>query len=136
MSWTDQKNRRRCELIDKQIDHGLELREYEELACLQTEMLHYRRRKAPLPNEHLRRLHAELQKRTMKRYSPNRLIRLLWARIRCNVYLMFYGMWRGECEYTAYEAHTGRLIVVAASTGRILDDSIKLTREFWSEYDM
>jgi len=48
-TWTDEKNARRCDLIDKEIDGRLTLQEAVELARLQSEMLAYRRRVAPLP---------------------------------------------------------------------------------------
>jgi len=48
-TWTDEKNSRRCDLIDKEIDGRLTLQEAVELARLQSEMLAYRRKLAPLP---------------------------------------------------------------------------------------
>jgi hypothetical protein len=58
--WTEQKNARRCDLIDKEIAGTLDGGEAEELAGLQQEMLRHRRRVAPLPLEAVRRLHQEL----------------------------------------------------------------------------
>jgi hypothetical protein len=50
MTWTDAKNARRAELIDKLIDDGrLSEDEWLELEHLQVEMLEYRRKNAPLP---------------------------------------------------------------------------------------
>lgn len=58
--WTDEKNRRRCYLIDKCIDEGLDESESTELGCLQEEMLSYRRFVAPLPMDDARNVLAEL----------------------------------------------------------------------------
>jgi hypothetical protein len=46
--WTEEKNARRCQLIDKQIDSILTPDEEDELETLQDEMLAYRKKKAPL----------------------------------------------------------------------------------------
>ena len=58
--WTEEKNRRRCELIDLEIDGTLTAAEAIELHRLQNEMLRYRRRVAPLPLDDARKLHQEL----------------------------------------------------------------------------
>jgi len=58
--WTDAKNARRCVLVDRKIDGVLSLKEAEELADLQQQLLRYRDRVAPLPLEDTRRLHQEL----------------------------------------------------------------------------
>jgi hypothetical protein len=58
--WTQERNRRRCELIDREIDGTLTPAEAIELHRLQNEMLRYRRRVAPLPLEDARKLHDEL----------------------------------------------------------------------------
>lgn len=60
--WTDIKNERRCELIDKEIDDTLSLDERNELEDLQEQMLRYRHRVAPLPLAHARRLLEKLEK--------------------------------------------------------------------------
>jgi hypothetical protein len=60
-AWTDAKNNRRCDLIDREFDGPrLTPAEVVELAELQEEMLRYRQRVAPLPIEDARRLHQEL----------------------------------------------------------------------------
>jgi len=59
-SWTKEKNRRRCELVDKEIDGTLSQQDRNELDTLQAEMLAYRRKLAPLPLDELRELHQEL----------------------------------------------------------------------------
>lgn len=61
--WTDAKNDRRCELVDKEIDGTLTTDERNELELLQTQMLAYRRRVAPLPLGDVRRLHQQLLRR-------------------------------------------------------------------------
>ena len=58
--WTEAKNTRRYELIDRKYAGTLTPQESIELAGLQEEMLRYRQRVAPLPLEEARRLHQEL----------------------------------------------------------------------------
>ena len=58
--WTDEKNQRRCELVDKEIAGTLAADEQIQLEQLQAEMLAYRRKVAPLPLDDLRELHQEL----------------------------------------------------------------------------
>ena len=58
--WTSEKNHRRCELVDKEIEGTLWLAEEAELEILQGEMLAHRRKVAPLPLSDLRELHQEL----------------------------------------------------------------------------
>ena len=58
--WTEEKNQRRCDLVDKEIDGTISAVEKVELDQLQAEMLAYRRKVAPLPLEGLRELHQEL----------------------------------------------------------------------------
>ncbi len=58
--WTEAKNARRCELIDRKYAGTLAPQEGIELARLQEEMLRYRQRVAPLPLEDARHLHQEL----------------------------------------------------------------------------
>jgi hypothetical protein len=69
--WTDAKNNRRCDLIDREFDGPpLTPREVVELAGLQDEMLRYRRRVAPLPIEDARRLHQELLAKVAAQETP------------------------------------------------------------------
>jgi hypothetical protein len=58
--WTNDKDARRCDLIDREIDGALTIGEQSELDQLQHEMLAYRRSVAPLPIGAARKLHAEL----------------------------------------------------------------------------
>jgi len=58
--WSEDKNSRRYDLIDKKIAETLTAAEAEELEVLQAEMLRYRQRVAPLPLEDARKLHQEL----------------------------------------------------------------------------
>lgn len=58
--WTEGKNQRRCDLIDRKYAGNLTPQEAVELAQLQEQMLRYRQRVAPLPLEDARRLHQEL----------------------------------------------------------------------------
>lgn len=61
--WTDAKNDRRCELVDRKIAGALTPGEAAELAHLQQQMLSHRDRVAPLPLDYARKLHQELLKR-------------------------------------------------------------------------
>lgn len=60
------KNRRRAELVDRQIAGRLADEELAELELLQQQMRAYREKVAPLPLEDTRRLHAELMERARK----------------------------------------------------------------------
>jgi len=55
--WTNEKNQRRCALVDKEIEGTLSAKEEIELEKLQAEMLAYRRKVAPLPIEKARKMH-------------------------------------------------------------------------------
>ncbi len=61
--WTDDKNQRRAELVDRQIRGTLTDEERAELERLQQQMRAYREKVAPLPIEDTRRLHAELMEK-------------------------------------------------------------------------
>lgn len=61
--WTEAKNARRCELIDKKIHGTLQEGEADELALSQDALSIYVNRVAPLPIEAAQRLHDELLKR-------------------------------------------------------------------------
>jgi hypothetical protein len=58
--WTEAKNKRRCELIDKEIDDRLTSEETIELETLERQIDRHLRTVAPLPLEDARRLHREL----------------------------------------------------------------------------
>ncbi len=58
--WTEAKNARRCDLIDREIAGTLRPEEAAELHQLQQEMLRHRRRVAPLPLDDARKLHQQL----------------------------------------------------------------------------
>ncbi len=58
--WTEAKNQRRCDLIDRKYLRGLTSAEAKELASLQALMVHHRQRIAPLPIEDAQRLYREL----------------------------------------------------------------------------
>jgi hypothetical protein len=53
--WSEVKNQRRCDLIDRKYAGGITPAEAVELAQLQEQMLHHRRQVAPLPLEDARR---------------------------------------------------------------------------------
>ena len=58
--WTEEKNARRCDLIDRKFAGGITPAEALELARLQEQMVRYRQKVAPLPLEDARKLHQEL----------------------------------------------------------------------------
>ena len=60
VEWTEEKNTRRCDLIDREIAGTLTVEELGALHRLQAEMLRHRRRVAPLPLEEARALHRQL----------------------------------------------------------------------------
>jgi hypothetical protein len=72
--WTDAKNDRRCDLIDKEYAGGLTVEEQIELQLLQREMWRHLNRVAPLPIEHARRLYRRLLRKAGKpsKRSSNR----------------------------------------------------------------
>jgi hypothetical protein len=71
-AWTEQKNQRRCHLVDKDIDGTISLAEKGELDQLQAEMLAYRRHVAPLPLDDLRTLHQQLLRQASARPTARR----------------------------------------------------------------
>ena len=66
LEWTEQKNARRCELIDREIDDILTPKEAVELRQLQDEMLRYQNKVAPWPIQAARKLHQELLEKAAK----------------------------------------------------------------------
>jgi hypothetical protein len=58
--WTEAKNARRCDLIDRKYAGMLSPAEAVELARLQDQMLRHRQTVAPLPLAEVRRLYEEL----------------------------------------------------------------------------
>jgi hypothetical protein len=64
--WTEEKNERRCLLIDRDIDGAISPAEAIELRQLQDEMLRYQNRVAPWPIVVARKLHRELLKKAAK----------------------------------------------------------------------
>ena len=58
--WTEEKNVRRCHLIDKKVQGLLSDDEADELERLQQAMRHHVNQVAPLPFHAAKRLHAEL----------------------------------------------------------------------------
>ena len=59
-AWSEERNARRCDLIDKEIEGTLSEEERIELNQLQRHALEYRNRVAPLPTKGARKLHAQL----------------------------------------------------------------------------
>jgi hypothetical protein len=69
--WTEEKNRRRCELIDRKYDHGLSPAEEGELALLQDAMYRFIDKVAPLPLDAARSLHQELLQKVARSADSN-----------------------------------------------------------------
>jgi hypothetical protein len=69
--WTDKRNRRRCELIDRKYDHGLSPSEEAELALLQDAMYRVIDKVAPLPLDDARSLHQELVQKAAHAQDAN-----------------------------------------------------------------
>jgi hypothetical protein len=69
--WTNAKNNRRCDLIDKEIDGTITSAEAAELEDLQEQMLRYRHRVAPLPLAYAGRLLVELEERAARASGPS-----------------------------------------------------------------
>jgi hypothetical protein len=64
--WTADKNQRRIDLIDREIDGTLTPDERAELGDLQQQLRRYVDKVAPLPLEPLRKLHQELLEKAAK----------------------------------------------------------------------
>jgi hypothetical protein len=64
--WTEAKNNRRCDLIDREIDGVITPEEAVELRQLQDEMLRYQNKVTPWPIAAARRLHQKLLKKAAK----------------------------------------------------------------------
>jgi hypothetical protein len=43
----------------------------------------------------------------------NRLLAIAWAKLRCHAYLLFWGMWRGECMLTCHHRSSSRISLIA-----------------------
>lgn len=70
-NWSEAKNARRCELIDRKIQNKLSAKESAELHDLQEAFRAYLDRVAPIPMEGARELHAELVRRRKKGVMPD-----------------------------------------------------------------
>jgi hypothetical protein len=68
--WTDARNDRRCELIERKYAGALTAAEAVELHALQEEMYRHVDRVAPLPVEDARRLHQELLRKAKDSATP------------------------------------------------------------------
>ena len=69
--WTEEKNRRRGELIDRKYDHGLSPAEEAELALLQDALHRILDKVALLPLDVARSLHQELLEKAMHAHDAN-----------------------------------------------------------------
>ncbi len=69
--WTEEKNRRRYELIDRKYDQGLSPHEEAELALLQDAMHRHIDKVAPLPLDRVRALHQDLLQKAAQNQDTN-----------------------------------------------------------------
>jgi hypothetical protein len=67
--WTDERNARRCLLIDKDVGGTITSAEALELEDLQAQLRRYRRQVAPLPLAETRRLLEELERKASQTNS-------------------------------------------------------------------
>jgi hypothetical protein len=72
-TWTEAKNQRRCDLIDRKYMGGLTPAEARELTRLQELMVRHRQRVAPLPYDDALRLYKELLARVGDSRAPTDL---------------------------------------------------------------
>ena len=70
--WTEEKNQRRCELIDHKYDHGLSPAEEAELALLQDAMYRAIDKVAPVPLDAARNLHQELLQKAARAHDADK----------------------------------------------------------------
>ena len=61
-----------------------------------------------------------------------RILRLLWAILRCDTYLITRGMWRGECRFRASDLN-GRIVRISAVTGSLWRQTLRETRVFFNQ---
>jgi len=92
--WTDDKNKRRCDLIDKEIDGTITDEEKVELEQLQEKMSAYRQQVAPLPLDELRKLRDEL-KRELTVPRGETMKAMMYDQTIINQY-KFVGFYQGE----------------------------------------
>ena len=60
-----------------------------------------------------------------------RFLQLAWAHICCDTYLLFRGMWRGECKVVTKVY--GSTIHVWTATGSHFNGTLKAKRTFWDD---
>ena len=70
--WTQENNRRRGELVDRKVDHGLSPAEAAELALLQDALHRTLDKVAPLPLDMARSLHQELLEKAVQAHDANK----------------------------------------------------------------
>ena len=69
--WTEEKNKRRYELMDRKYDQGLSPSEEAELALLQDALHRTIDKVAPLPLDRARSLHQELLEKAVQAHDAN-----------------------------------------------------------------
>ena len=58
--------------------------------------------------------------------------KLLWARCRCDYYLLTGGMWRGECQTIGWD-DDGFVVIIAAGRGSFWKGTLEYTKIFFDE---
>ena len=96
--------------------------------------LYWRIKWIELEHDTARKLGSE--PRNIKCVEPDmsemrRLLKISWAFIRAHFYLLLFGMWRGECLYTAKSC--GKYFRIAAGKGLLSDNSFVETKQFFVE---
>ena len=62
----------------------------------------------------------------------NRWCVMFWLELKCQIYLLFRGMFRGECQFTAWN-NIGKKFFIGVVTGSLIHNTMVLKRVFWCE---
>ena len=60
----------------------------------------------------------------------HRFLSIFWAEVKCDFYLLWGSIARGECRIVAYGAD-GKRSIIGTTTGSIHDETLRLRRIFW-----
>lgn len=61
--------------------------------------------------------------------SIREFMKIFWAHVRCEFYLLTKGMWKGECKMVGYKSNN--TTVICTITGSVLDGTAQLKKVFW-----
>jgi hypothetical protein len=56
-------------------------------------------------------------------------IKIFWAHIKCNSYLLFYGMWKKECFYK--ETDYNGVLLISSSIGNLYNRTLRIKKVFY-----